>query len=110
METTKVYTIEARTGCSCCSDDNHYRGFYRTREDAERRIQFYLTSSGSNLYYPLGSQYAHRGRYSVQEDQIEILPDGRWIFEGSRVIDNGNFIDVAADGSATTEERIYELD
>jgi hypothetical protein len=109
MEATKVYTIRAMTGCSCCHDENHERGFYRTKEDAERRINFYLTSSGKELYYPLASQFARRGRYSIEDYDVEILPDGRWIIE-KHVIENPIFIDVALDGSATTEEKIYEFD
>lgn len=79
--TKQIILIECRTGCSCCSYDNHYRGPYEDKESAERRIKFFLTEPN---FCPLGSQYAARGRYSIREEIIEILPDGRWIC-GDRV-------------------------
>ena len=109
LETIKIFRIEARTGCSCCSDENHYRGPYKTREDAERRVKFYLEEEGDKKYWPIGSQYARRGRYTIEEHLAEILPGNRWIIE-DRVYKVAPFIEIAEDGSSeqNNEERFEQ--
>lgn len=67
----KVYVISCSTGCTCCSEDNHHRGPYRTREDAERRINFFLNSQGSERFNPVASQFSARGNYYVEELEAE---------------------------------------
>lgn len=89
------FFIYCGTGCTCCNDQNHYRGPYASREEAERRIKHFLDPESK--FWPLASQYARRGRYSVEEKEVEMLGDGRWIADG-RVLDN-SLIEVAADGS-----------
>lgn len=105
----KVYVIGARTGCTCCSDQNHYRGLFKTREEAEKRKSYYLAKDSK--YWPLASQYAPRGRYSVSEFEVEVLPDGRFIVD-TRVLAVPKFITVGEDGSVENneDERIYDLD
>jgi hypothetical protein len=104
----KTYIIECRTGCSCCSDENHYRGFYKTRGDAERRVKAFL-APGSRCY-PLASQFSRQGSYGVKEVEIEQLPDDRVILYG-RVIDCSHMLEVSEDGSTVTPdyERLDDL-
>lgn len=96
----KVFFMYCRTGCSCCSNENHYRGFYKTKEDAERRIGSFHAENST--YWPLASQYARRGRYSVEEDDAEILGDGRIILRG-RIVDYYE-VEVAEDGTVADNE------
>ena len=77
-----LYFIYCRTGCTCCSEKNHVRGPYASLQDAEKRVAYYL--SESSKFWPLGSQYARRGRYNIETKAFEILPDGRAIV-GDRV-------------------------
>ncbi len=79
METQKGYIVYCSTGCSCCAHENHYRGPFRTRQIADQRAETYREVS------LLASQYAKNGRYSIQEVEIEILPDGRVIVSGTHV-------------------------
>jgi len=91
---TKAYLIECRTGCSCCSYENHYRGPYKTREDAEKRINFFKTGS----YYPVASQYSKRGNYSIEEVTIEEISNNRYIVDDKIVIHDLEFINVNDNG------------
>ena len=102
----KVFIIHAMTGCTCCSIENHYRGLYRTKEDAERRKGYYR-SKDSN-FWPLASQYASRGIYYIEEKELEILPDGRFIID-CRVFDPEElrFIDVNSDGTISKDNAEY---
>jgi len=102
--TIEFWGIEARTGCSCCSSENHLRGPYKTEEDAQRRVAHYRDPK--NTFHPLASQYARRGAYSIYKYTAEVLPDGRWIVNGSNVIPVPAFIEVAEDGSATENEKM----
>ena len=104
---TTIFLIHARTGCTCCSSENHYRGPFRTREDAERRKAYYLDSR--NKSNPLASQYAPRGCYDIVPVQVEELPDGRVIVEDERVFPALTFAEVAPDGSGYDEEFCKEL-
>jgi len=90
-----IFLIECRTGCSCCSYENHYRGPYKTFEDAEKRIKYFQTSD----YYPIASQFARRGRYNIKTISVEKIPGERFILDSNRVIDCLNFIEVNKDGS-----------
>lgn len=96
-----LWLIECRTGCTCCSGENHYRGAYRTKEDADRRAASFL--SQDSKYWPLASQYAKRGRYSVQNREAEPISGGRFIVD-DQVLGEIKFIDVAEDGSVGDNE------
>jgi len=92
----KLVFINARTGCSCCSDQNHYRGPYKSKADAERRIAYY--KSENSKYWPTASQYARRGCYDVVVYEAEEISNNRWIIEDS-VFSVTPFMNVAEDGS-----------
>lgn len=76
--TMTLFLIECRTGCTCCSNENHYRGPYSTRQIAEKRVEEFKAMP------LLASQYARQGRYEIEEHEAEQLPDGRLIC-GSKV-------------------------
>jgi hypothetical protein len=99
-----AYYIYCQTGCSCCSYDNHYRGPYRAKEDAERRVNFFLTSDGDDKYHPLASQYSKRGNYSIEERKLEFMPEYDNVIIGKTVmaINDLKFVDVGKDG------RVYD--
>ena len=101
----KAYMIECRTGCTCCSNENHYRGFYKTEESAKQRIAYYL--SPESKYWPLASQYARRGNYNVEEVELEDLGDGRYILNDDKVLHDLNFVDIKEDGSMENDENEY---
>jgi len=69
----KAYIIECRTGCSCCSSDNHKRGPYTSRSVAEEKVASFRAIP------LLASQYARSGIYDIEECEAEVLPDGRLI-------------------------------
>lgn len=106
MNKTKIYFIECRTGCSCCANENHYRGPYYIKRDAERRISFFETGP----WWPISSQYANRGIYDIVEISCEDLGDGRFII-GDRVYDGCEivFMEINKDGSLTcgNQDRDY---
>lgn len=77
----KSYIIHCSTGCSCCNEENHYRGPYKAQKDAED------AKAGFQLNKLLASQYAPEGRYSIEEHEAEELPDGRIII-GRRIFPN----------------------
>lgn len=77
------FLIYCRTGCTCCSDENHYRGPFSSRPAAERAVQAYEKMS------LLASQYAPNGRYDIEEATLEWLPDGRMIINEDRVWSGG---------------------
>jgi len=99
----KLILIECRTGCTCCSSDNHYRGPYKTVDDAKRRIASFLAPDSK--FWPVASQYAHRGNYSVQEVEAEQLPDGRIIVGESRVYPETTCIEVNPDGMISSDHK-----
>lgn len=99
MDKFKIYLIDASTGCTCCAYDNHIRGPYRTKEDAKRRIDYYHNSPRDTGYWPLASQYARRGRYSVDEYEVEPIDGDRFIIDDDKVVNYLNFIDVNEDGT-----------
>jgi hypothetical protein len=77
-EKRTVYWISCSTGCSCCSDQNFDYGFYFNKEEAEAQAEAWR----NGIHNPLASQYAKYGRYHVEEDEAEILSDGRMIVMG----------------------------
>lgn len=93
-----VYVISCSTGCSCCSYENHYRGPYKTKEDAERRIAYYRTDGN---FHPVASQYSKRGVYKVKEVDVENISEGRVILCGCYVAypSSMEIIEVAEDGT-----------
>ena len=99
-----VFFLYCRTGCTCCSDDNHYRGPYATEEDAKRRAAFFLDPKAVNN--PVASQFAPKGRYEISEEDVEYLLDGRAIV-ARRVYDELECITVQPDGSTLLDDRFY---
>ncbi len=95
----QIFVIECRTGCSCCSNENHFRGPYETNEDATKRINFYKTSTGDKQFWPVCSQFSRRGSYNIHTVSVEELPDGRVILNGSHVQPPLNLIKPNPDGS-----------
>jgi len=98
----KIFLVEAKTGCSCCSDDNHYRGPYKSEEEAKRRIEYY--KSPDSKYWPLASQYSKRGNYSVHEIEAEEISNSRIIIE-DRVHAFNGFIEVNPDGTLNSSNE-----
>ena len=82
-ETGTCYLIECRTGCTCCADENHYRGPFTTREIAQKAAEAY------EQIPLLASQFAARGRYTIEEASFEKLPDGRMVINGDRIWTEG---------------------
>lgn len=79
-EKIQLYSIECRTGCTCCSYENHSRGLYATMAEAERRVKNFESIP------LLASQFSKTGRYSIRFHDAEKLPDGRMIVADERVI------------------------
>lgn len=75
MTTGKAYVVHCSTGCSCCSNENHYRGPFPSHEAADVAVEKYRELR------ILASQYSPRGEYRVEEFDCEFLPDGRIIIE-----------------------------
>lgn len=104
----KLYKIYCATGCTCCSSDNHYRGYFKSQEDAERRIVFFKLPEANNN--PVASQYARKGRYEIsgieaevgnhKEKEILLLMNGSWIYASEIKIPK-------ADGSLDEDDRIF---
>lgn len=88
--------IYCRTGCTCCSDDNHYRGPYATLEAAQRRVNFFLEPTAINN--PVASQYARKGCYEIVEEPVDRIDETRVII-GSRVHHVYGAVVVNPDGS-----------
>ena len=103
MEKKTVFYIVCQTGCNCCQDVNHSRGFYATREDAQRRIDRWK----KGIHNPLASQYSRFGNYSIYETTVEEISDNRLIV-GYTVIPENEFfmIEVAEDGSTRIDDTI----
>jgi hypothetical protein len=78
----KVYFVECRTGCSCCSGENHYRGPFSTEEIAHKRVVRYRELA------ILASQYSRSGIYHVNEHEAEIISKNRIIINESTVIED----------------------
>ncbi len=96
-----LYFIECRTGCTCCSYDNHYRGPYKSKEDAERRIASFLAPDSK--FWPVCSQYSTRGVYSVKETGFEEISDNRIIIN-EHVFSKSPFVEVDENGLTTLDD------
>lgn len=79
METGACYMISCRTGCTCCSSENHIRGPFSSMVVAEQAIVQYKKLP------LLASQYARTGMYRIEAASYEQLPDGRLIINDDRV-------------------------
>jgi hypothetical protein len=67
---TTIFFIECRTGCSCCANENHYRGPFSTLEIAKERVETY------HRFRILASQYASTGNYKIEEAKAHITSEG----------------------------------
>ena len=94
---SSFFFIHCSTGCSCCSSENHIRGPYLTKEDAERRVAYY--KSPDSKYWPLASQYSRRGNYYIEEQKYEVISDNRIIIQDSVYPFPEKTIVVKADGT-----------
>ena len=92
-----MWLIECRTGCSCCQHENHRRGPYRTREDAEKRLAYF--KSDDSAFWPVESQYAPRGRYVISYHEPEMLSEERYIIEDEVFHGGIEFVTVFHDGT-----------
>ena len=101
-----LYFIECRTGCSCCWDENHYRGPYKTKEDAKKRIAHF--KAPDSKYWPVASQYSKRGNYDIEEAETENIAGGR-IIMNDRVYDADELVlkELNEDGSLDDERSDY---
>jgi hypothetical protein len=91
----KLFAIECRTGCTCCSCDNHYRGPYKTSEDAQRRINYFLSpDSKAFSSCVLGS---NGPPHIIRELDAEEIDSNRWIIN-NRVFNRTSFIEVNENG------------
>ena len=70
-----AFLIDCSTGCSCCADENHTRGPFKLREDAEAKAISYRERR------LLASQFSSTGVYYIREVEAEVLPDGRLIID-----------------------------
>jgi hypothetical protein len=96
-----IYLIECRTGCTCCSYENHHRGPYFTKEEAERRITFFLKPGESNN--PVASQYARKGHYSIKFFHAEEIPNNRIIIDDT-VFAKPEYIIVDSEGKTNKDD------
>ena len=79
FEKKKVWYISCSTGCTCCAHENFDQGVYGNPEVPQGIIDEWRQGNGN----PLASQYARYGHYHLCETEAEILPDGRWIVDGT---------------------------
>jgi len=70
-----AFLIDCSTGCTCCADENHIRGPFKLREDAEAKVADYQKRR------LLSSQFSETGNYWIREVEAEVLPDGRLIID-----------------------------
>jgi hypothetical protein len=84
LQKTTVYLIYCSTGCTCCSNENHYYGPYLTESNATSQAEEWAAGHGN----PLASQYAENGRYRVEEVTALIFTE-----EGTTyyLFDNGHW-------------------
>jgi len=97
----KIFLIECRTGCSYCSYENHYRGPFESKEDADRRIAFFLLAGVGNN--PVASQYSKKGNYDVREYDAEEISNNRVIIN-DRVFEWSGFVTVNEGGSTPVDD------
>lgn len=70
-----AFMVHCTTGCSCCSDQNHWCGPFSSMEVAVRWTDIFRDTKH------LTSQYAPNGRYTVSAHSVAFLPDGRLIVD-----------------------------
>lgn len=68
---TIAFFISCQTGCSCCNNENHLTGPYRSLCFARE------VADGYKQDKKLASQYSKTGIYNIGWSEVEILPDGR---------------------------------
>lgn len=102
----KLYVIYCMTGCTCCNDENHYRGFYKTRDDAEKRKEYFLDPNAN--HNPLASQYLRKGGYEIIEVDAEFIDKDR-IIVNDTVHSIDSIFDVNEDGSILGNDEIFNL-
>jgi len=103
-----AFVIYCRTGCTCCSCENHHRGPYKTQEDADRRIKYFYKDDSK--FWPVASQYARRGGYDIGKITLEHLPDGRVIINDYRVMKSIKFVNVNADGTVDdNDSEVFDV-
>ena len=102
FEKKTVFVIHCSTGCTCCSSENHYRGFYASQADAQRRVDSFR--SLDSKFWPVASQFAPHGCYTISEGTIEIVGDGRAIW-GSRVVKFTGCVQVEENGYADENDE-----
>ena len=78
---SKIFAIQCRTGCTCCRSDNHFRGLYLTREEAQARIDRFRRGIDN----PVASQYSRYGQYSIEEEDCEEISGDRIIVGNKKV-------------------------
>jgi hypothetical protein len=100
IEKTQLYSIDCRTGCSCCRGENHSRGLYATYEEAERRVAMFTSLP------LLASQYSKTGNYMIRHHKAEELPDGRIIVGEDRVISKDKIYAVDENGNVQGEDHL----
>lgn len=92
---TTAYIIYCSTGCSCCNNENHYRGPFSSKAAADAAVTQFKAMP------LLASQYSAKGNYTIEEVECEHLPDTRLIINNHWVC--AKFVDDVA----TSDEAIY---
>lgn len=103
----KLYVIYCGTGCTCCNYENHYRGFYKTRDDAQKRIDYFLDPNAT--HNPVGSQYARKGHYSISEVKVELISDDRMIIDYKHVFNIDKIREINENGSINGDDQLYGM-
>jgi len=106
----KIFFVYCSTGCSCCSNENHYRGPFSTREIAQKRAEFYRKVP------ILASQYASRGSYEIISHKAIIIDspfadrDGFMVFDSIILDEAGRyFLKFEDNTSISCEEELKNL-
>ena len=102
----KIYRIKCRTGCTCCRSDNHYRGLYLTKEEAEARISRFRRG----VDYPVASQYSKYGQYTIEESSMEEISGDRLVVGGTLVYNKNEIVHVNLnDGSVSKDDYLESM-
>lgn len=101
VKTAIAFFISCQTGCSCCNDENHFTGPYRSLSYTKEVAEGYTESRR------LASQYARNGIYEICWSEVEILPDGRITDEDENRIFDGFSDDPDFDGHNESIDRDY---
>ncbi len=102
-----VFVIVCRTGCTCCSNENHIRGIYLTEKEAQSRIDRFR----KGIDNPVASQYSKYGNYRIEKrDAEEIIENNRLIIS-DRIFYKSDIVSVnIEDGSLIDKENDYLTD